>query len=540
MRSPDVVPVVVALACLFAVAGPASASQTDPSLVAVYPNPVADGDTGEFVVVSVPAGSDLDHLTLADDEGRVPLSNATGPPHPNTTRSTGTRRMTLSTDPNTTRRLLDRRVWSLPDGLRLANGGERLRLVRNGTVVDTLQYRNAPEGKRRDADGDWEPLGTTERPVVSDGSGRVTAFVLPDRPDVPLDVLRESEDRVLLAGYTLTSRQVADALVAAHERNVTVRVVVDAAPVGGMSRQQASVLDRLDRAGIEVSLLGGDRARYAFHHAKYAVVDDSAVVTTENWKPVGVGGNGSRGWGVVTRQPAIVRGLTETFRADTDWRDARSWQRVRGTVEPTESSPANGSYPSQFEPGQFEVERTSLLVAPDNAETRLVSLIGNASESLAIEQVSLGSKRQPLVRASLDAARRGVEVRILLSGAWYVREDNEQLVAWLNERASRENLPLEARIADPNGRYGKIHAKGLVVDGDQVAVGSLNWNNNSANRNREVVLVLEGGEVGEYFGRVFDADWRGGQWYLPIGLVVALAVVVVLAAARGRQIRFDR
>lgn len=71
-------------------------------------------------------------------------------------------------------------------------------------------------------------------------------------------------------------------------------MLVDADPVGGMSARQVARLDALASAGIDVRVLGGPRARYRFNHAKYAVIDDSALVTTENWNPAGVGAAASR------------------------------------------------------------------------------------------------------------------------------------------------------------------------------------------------------------------------------------------------------
>lgn len=523
--------VLALLTSALAVAGPASGGAATPTIDAAYPNPIADGDAGEFVVLSVRPGTDLSEVEVGDGEARVRLPNATAGGQ-----------VTLSTDPEVTRELLDRQVYRLPDRIQLANAGERIRLYHRGQVVDTLGYRAAPEGELRvrGSESGWQPLGATDREVVTAGAGRVEAFVLPDAPGVAVEHVRSADERILLAAYTLTSERVADALVARARENVSVRVLVDANPVGGMTTRQASILDRLDRAGVDVRLLGGDHARYRFHHAKYAVADDRALVTTENWKPAGVGGRGSRGWGVVTNQSRVVDALAATFRADTGWHDAQHWDEVRDGREFVESEPANGSFPSRIAPERVAVERTRLLVAPDNAEGEIMRTIEGASESLAIEQMSLGDRRQPFVRATLDAARRGVRVRVLLGGAWYVREENERIVAWLNDRADAEGIPLTARVADPRGRFEKIHTKGVVVDGEQVVLGSLNWNNNSARRNRETALVLEGSEVGAYYRRAFDADWRGSAWNLPVGYVAALIAVVAVALFGARTVEFER
>jgi len=390
-----------------------------------------------------------------------------------------------------------------------------------------------------DADGEWRPLGATDRPVVGAEPGRVRAFVLPDAPTLAVTRVRAADRRILLAGYTFSSSAVTDALVAAASRNVTVRVLVDGGPVGGMSARMARRLDRLAATGIEVRVLAGERARYGFHHAKYAVVDDRALVTTENWKPSGTGGHGSRGWGVVTGQPGLVHGLAATFRADAGWHDAVPWREASADLTTVSGGvPANESYPRRFDPRRVRVEGAQLLVAPDNAERAVVELVGNATESIRVEQVSVGTRRQPFLRAALDAARGGATVRVLLSGAWYVREDNRNVTAYLNERAREEGLDLEARVADPRGRYGKIHAKGVVVDGDRVLLGSLNWNNYSTRENREVAVVLEGEEPARYFGRVFRADWRGGRWTLPAGVAVVCLLAALTAAWRARRVEF--
>lgn len=502
---------------------------SDAHLVSVYPNPVADGDRGEFVVVSVPPGTNLGEYAVGDDERTVQLPNRTA-----------SARTVLSMAPNATADLVGGDPIRLPDALALANGGEPVTLSRNGTVIDRLNYTDAPSGAVRVAEGAdrWRALGATDRLVVHGGSGTVTAFTLPDAPTMATDTLAGADRRILFAGYTFTDRSVADELLTAADRNVTVRVLVDGDPVGGMTNRQATILDRLTDAGIEVRVLGGDHARYDYHHAKYAVVDDRTLVTTENWKRAGVGGNGSRGWGVVTDQPRIVEGLAETFRADAGWHDARPWAEYRSDESFEREPAANATFRPAFDPQSVPVEETRLLVAPDNAEQALRSLIGNATESLDVQQVSIGSRGQPFVQSTLAAARRGVRVRVLLSSAWYVEEENKQLVGWLNERASDENLPLTARLAQPRGRFKKIHSKGVIVDGDQVVVGSMNWNNNSARDNREVALVLDGEAVGAYYQRVFEADWPVPP-PLPVGVVVGTVLAVLIAAWAGSRVAFE-
>jgi phosphatidylserine/phosphatidylglycerophosphate/cardiolipin synthase-like enzyme len=506
---------------------------TGPRIAAVYPNPVARNDRGEFVVLDVPPETRLGRYALTDGDGDLSLPNVTA-----------SGRVAVAAVPARVRNLTDLRVVNATGSVALANAGERIRLVRENDTVASARYREAPEGElgRYDDRGAlaWEPLGTTDRPVVSATGGSVRAFALPDAPDAAVDLLRGADDRILLAGYTFESRRAARALERASERGVDVRVLLEGQPVDGISRRQARLLDSLVEAGVSVDLLGGPHGRYAYHHAKYAVVDDRAVVLTENWKPSGTGGHSSRGWGATVGQPRVVDGLVETFEADADWKGARPWRQARQGRTFRTTTPGNGSYPSRHDPAQVQVDRTELLVAPDNAGDRVVEALDAATESIDVVQMSVDGPDQRFLRATLRAARRGVDVRILLSSAWYVEEENRRLVERLRERADAEGLPLEAKLASPDGAFEKIHAKGAVVDGETVLLGSLNWNDDSIRKNREVMLLLHGDEVGSYYRSVFESDWGGAdeEFPLPLGIIAAIGGCVVLAALVARRIEF--
>jgi phosphatidylserine/phosphatidylglycerophosphate/cardiolipin synthase-like enzyme len=524
--------VLVALLVLGAVVTPATAIATPaegPRIVAAYPNPVADGDRGEFVVLDVPSDTRLDGLSLADGEDRASLPNRTVEG-----------RVILTADPGAIPNDTTGRVLAVEGFPSLANGGERLLLQRGNRTLAVVRYVDAPEAEIRQWPGGWRPLGATDFPVRHTGGGTATAFVLPDAPGVPVETVADADERVLLGGYTFTDERVRRALIAAERRGVEVRVLVDGAPVGGLPRSMAEELDRLADAGVEVRVVGGPHARYDFHHAKYAVVDETALVLTENWKPAGTGGRSSRGWGVRLADEGTAGALAATFRADFAGRDARPWPAFRRGRRFGSGDRSNASYPTRFDPERVDVRNVSVLVAPDNAERGVSERIRGADESVSVVQVSLGGPDGPFTTELLRAARRGVEVRVLLSGAWYVREENRRLAGVLNDRASARDLPLAVRLADPDGRFRKVHAKGAVVDRETVLMGSLNWNAHAARENREVVLALGGPEVADYYGRVFEADWKGGRGSdLPVGLLVAVALAALVAVWVGRRVRFD-
>ena len=514
-------------------------------VVSVLPDPVADDDAGERVTVALAPGPHR----LTDGETTVELR--------------GPGRVVVTADPDR----VDARGRVVHADLALSNAGERLTLFRNGSRVHRVAYPAAESGSRYHvAAGRWQPVGLRERAAVAVGPANLTAFVLPDAPTPPVATLRAADDRLLLAGYTLGSERVVAALRSAADRGVTVRVLLDGDPVGGIGRRQARLTTELTDAGVPVRLVGGDGARFRFHHPKYAVADDEVIVATENWKPSGTGGASNRGWGVQIRDAVAARELAAVFRHDWRGRGARPWSAVAeaggggdggngadagnsagdgaGDGNGADGSgPATGEFPTRFTPASFEADATFLLTAPGNAGSAVAATVAAADRRVAVIQPTV--ERGRLLTALRRAAARGVRVRLLLSSAWYVEADNRALADRLSAWADRENATLAVRLAEPGGAFERIHAKGVVAD-DTAVVGSLNWNPTSVRENREVAVAVRDPAVADYYLQVFDADWNGpgdGTSFVA-GTVPPLLAVAVVGAVAGvallarRRLRF--
>lgn len=509
-----------------AAADPAS---NGPEIVEIYPNPVPPNDVGEYVLVTVAEPTSSRGWTLVDDAGQ----RAT--PAVRTVNGT----VALSRYPSAAAELTDHPVVPLHGSIQLANRGQELVLRVNGTAVDRVRFPGpAPEAERwvlASGTGRWLPLGATDLDPVS-GTGPAEAFVLPDAPRVVVDLLDGASERIHLGAYTLADPAVVDALIEAHRRGVSVDVHAEGRPVGGISRAMYVALDRLVDAGIDVTVHRGPYARWGYHHAKYAVVDDRLLLATENWKPSGLGGRSNRGWGVAIANASLADAAAAVFRADTGWRDAQAWSTARERVSPIEAGVADDTLPRRHDPVRIEAVPATLLVAPDHAESILRREIAAAESHLDIIQVSVGGPGFPLLHEAIAAAERGVAVRLLLSGAWEVREESRALASALRERARSGGLDLEVRLLPPNPRFNRIHAKGVVIDTSRVVLGSINWNNHSLRENRELALLIEDPRVAEYYARVFEADWpEPGGLRIHLGLIAATLALGGTVAVHVRR-----
>ncbi|QSW98572.1 phospholipase D-like domain-containing protein [Haloterrigena alkaliphila] len=521
-----------------------------PRIVELYPNPTIPDNVGEYLVLETPPETRLGDWTLTDGHTTAGLPN-----------ETVSGRVALSTAPTVTRGLTDAPVLELEGHLRLAADGDHLELRNGTTTVDTVSYDRAPTARRwyrsegganatvDPAAGSWHPRGATCLPVSTADAAAATAFVLPDAPELPLETIREADERLLLAGYTFTSTAVADELVAAADRGVDVAVLLESGPVGGTPRATDSVLERLAAAGVDVRVTGGDGARYRYHHAKYAVADDRVLVTSENWKPSGIGGASSRGWGVRLANASIAADLAAVFRADHGGWDTESGAAFRANASfvdgeggdaISQTDPSSRAFSTEHEPATVPLESAELLLAPDNAEARVTTLLADADDEILVKQASI-DRDAAVLEATIDAARRGVSVRILLDSTWYHEDENEALAADLEALAAEESLPLEVRLVAETDDFEKIHAKGVVIDREVAVVGSANWNENSFRNNREVLLALHGEAIASYYAAVFEDDWEGddGPWSLTVGVVLTVIAALALAALVGRRyVRF--
>jgi cardiolipin synthase len=138
------------------------------------------------------------------------------------------------------------------------------------------------------------------------------------------------------------------------------------------------------------------------------------------------------------------------------------------------------------------------------AERFLALSIAAARKSLYITNAYFAPDRH-FVALLADAARRGVDVRILTAGP---RTDVD--IVRLAGRASYATL-LGAGVRVYEWQPTTLHAKAFVVDGIWSTVGSMNFDNRSLALNDEATLMVLDRTIGEEMTRAFLADLRFAQ-----------------------------
>jgi phosphatidylserine/phosphatidylglycerophosphate/cardiolipin synthase-like enzyme len=443
-----------------------------------------------------------------------------------------------------------------------ANEKDELILSVQGQVVQSVRWPGdlqPREGQVHFLSGPaWDPrillLGQSQFLLKTFRNATVTAFVSPDSSYGVFDgAISGARREILVNAYELTHPDIGDLLIAAQRRGVSVQVLLEGGPVGGISPDEEGLCAALNQSGIplfRMTTTPAAHARYRYDHAKYMVIDgEDLFISTENFGVHGYpppGYRGNRGWGALVEDPGVAGYFREVFSADVHGADVIPYTPASREI----SSPSLLPYRVMFPSLRVTNATVTPILAPDTSN-EIISLFARARDRIEIEQASIrnssGDELDPFLSAAVGASRRGVVVRILLDGSRYNDEgpaDNNEMADLVNSLARREGLPISARILEPGSAdLEAIHTKGVVVDGRLVLISSINWNRNSPNFNREAGVILEDPSLGGYFSSVFDADWNragegdgaGGPDRVKLAVAGLVIVILVLFFIRRRR-----
>ena len=373
--------------------------------------------------------------------------------------------------------------------------------------------------------GDWKQnrrygVGQSDFPPITlEIEGCFSAFVSPDCSfDVLSAELKRTDNLVLLNVYKITNLGLVEVLEDLLDKDKEVYILVEGNPVGGMKDEEKWLLKRLEEKGAQVYVMATENkscSRYGFNHAKYAVIDNETVVIgSANWDNVGFpkcSSFGNREWGVVVKNKTLAEYFTEVFFEDCNpgRLDILPFDDFCGDV--TYNLPCGvqqGSYEKHFTPLHATLNATVIpILSPDTSRQILMDIIDSAKESIYIEQLYIqlqwSNGLNPVAASLVNASRRGVDVKVILNcNPDYDNRGNLETEMYLKEHG------MEVRLISPyNVGLTNIHTKGMIVDNKSVLISSINWNEQSLDKNREAGVVIINRGIAEYYATVFFYDW---------------------------------
>jgi putative cardiolipin synthase len=181
--------------------------------------------------------------------------------------------------------------------------------------------------------------------------------------------------------------------------------------------------------------------------------------------------------------------------------------------------------------------------------SRLRSIVEAArKEVILISPYFIPSERGVGILSAL--VRRGVQVRILTNSlastdvplvhAGYARYRERLLAAGVTLYEMRpEARPRGVRSWKPGASTNaSLHAKAIIVDRQQVLVGSMNFDPRSRQDNTESALLLQSAQLGANLGALFDEAVRPDDAYRVV--LAGPGTLNWIAEQDGKEVRYDR
>lgn len=328
----------------------------------------------------------------------------------------------------------------------------------------------------------WLSLGNNESTsnsgsiTLGQGTRGVQIFVEPAAGEsVITSAIDEAKQSVWLEIYLLTDTKIIRTLENAAHRGLDVRVMLEPHTYGMGSITPRETLDKLSAAGIKAQPTSSS---FSLTHEKSMIIDGQTVyIMTCNFSRAALGGSKSttnREYGIIDSNAQDVQAVSAIFNAD--------WEHTS---------------PQYTDP--------NLVVSPDNSRNAIASLINGAHKTLAIEAEEIQDSQ--IEQNLVNAAQRGVQVQIILPAP--SNSSSENASSDSNSQGISTIQQAGIQVKEDSQLY--MHAKIIIIDGQQAFIGSENISAASLDHNRELGVIVSDQNVLNTLQKTFQQDWGASQ-----------------------------
>ncbi len=296
-----------------------------------------------------------------------------------------------------------------------------------------------------------------------------TLIVLPDESSKPfLDAMNAAKKSLHIKMFVFSDPGLLKSVVAAHQRGVKVRVMLNASRRDGEDDNK-KVRTALTRAGIAVK---DSNPNFGITHEKSMVVDEKiAFVKSLNWATKNL--TETRDYAISTTHPHGVKEIVQCFDAD--------WNR------------------QTFKPGLS----AHLIWCPVNGRDRLARFIDEAKHTLFVQNERY--QDAVIIERLVRAAMRGVKIHIMARPPHSLKK--EKIV----EGVSGLRILNDVGVKIHKLKHLKLHGKMLLADGERAIVGSINLAPGSFDDRRELAIEVHDDDILKRLLKVARHDWKNSH-----------------------------
>lgn len=319
------------------------------------------------------------------------------------------------------------------------------------------------------------PTTSTPTGPLTDQQAGTGAYTLIQEPDAGFgtvyNAIAKATHSLDMTMYELADPQAQQALIDAHHRGVTVRVLLDRAFHGQKTNQPA--YDALHAAGVDVKWTP---TKTIVHQKTITIDATTALIGTANltsrYYPT------SRDAWIVDTDPTQVHAITTTF--DSDYTAADHDKIGQAT-------------------------RAAGLLWSPGARPALLTAISAAQHSVEFSSEELADRG--VADALAADARRGVSCRIVMT-------DNK---SWTGSFSEVSAAGCQVHVFPDTAKTLYVHEKLILTDNANLLIGSQNASITSLARNRELSVQIDNHTAPHIISAVaatFDHDFTTApQWH---------------------------
>jgi phosphatidylserine/phosphatidylglycerophosphate/cardiolipin synthase-like enzyme len=283
----------------------------------------------------------------------------------------------------------------------------------------------------------------------------VKLIIQPDAGVTPLvRAVKRAKVSIDIVIFRFDRLELEKALEAAVARGVAVRALVAHTNRGG-EKTLRKLETRMLAMGIVVARTADDLPRY---HGKMMIIDGTLYVLGFNYTKLDI--DKSRSFGVITRDPKVVKDAALLFEADS----------TRQTYAPMYDR---------------------FVVSPETSRARLTAFLKGAKRQLCIYDEKVTDNL--IQRVLVERANAGVEIRVI--------GKVEKAIPGLESR----------KLTDL-----RLHVRAIVRDGTTAFVGSQSLRKPELDGRREVGVLIRDARVAKKILAVFESDWKRGAATKPV------------------------
>ncbi len=412
-------------------------------------------------------------------------------------------------------------------GIALADSGDDLYLYCGGQLIDAFVY-----GDVKKFDGGWngEPFQRIAKKhmavrdsIYDTDSSKDWKLTVPGRTDYQTETfdamvtpisfpddysplfyaLQGASRSVDISVYLISHPDAVSSLLESLQKGVSVRILVEGSPAGGMTESEIKALKTLSSKGADVRVMKQADGYRAFNyiHSKYAVIDcTKTVITSENWQESSFSSN--RGWGAVIESTGFSAYMGKVFQSDfTRKTDVIGFN----DLYPTAETAVYGRYVPVADVGTAYAAKAVPVLSPDNSYESMRSFISSAERRVYSEQLDVDyswTSADDCPVSWMKEVSNRADCRLLVDTTFDDRNDSDY-----KDGFGVIDALSASRIQAKSPEFeGMTHNKGVISD-DRTWIGSVNWTSSSFSENREAAVIVYSKDVADYFSELFLKDW---------------------------------